>query len=214
MNLILLGAPGAGKGTQAAYIKEKYNILHISTGDILRTNVKNETVLGIEAKKFMDSGNLVPDELVIKLVADRLSNEDVKSGFMLDGFPRTVEQAKSLDEILVKNNLKLNAVLNIDVKSEELITRIAGRRLCKQCQASYHIKFNPPKVDNMCDSCGSQLFQRPDDTRETVENRIKVYEAQTKPLIDYYGSKNVRVDIDGAQSFEDVFSQIVSVLGA
>ncbi len=214
MKLILLGAPGAGKGTQAAYLKEKYNILHISTGDILRTNVKEETELGLEAKKFMDNGELVPDSLVIKLVEDRLSKDDVKNGFLLDGFPRTVEQAKSLDKILQKLGYKLNKVLNIDVPSDKLVARIAGRRLCKQCQASYHIVNNPPKVENVCDNCSSELFQRPDDVKETVENRIKVYDAQTAPLIDYYGEQNIRADVDGDRSLEDVFSQIVTVLGA
>ncbi len=213
MKLILLGPPGAGKGTQATFIKEKYGILHISTGDILRTNIKNGTKLGLEAKSYMDAGDLVPDSLVIKLIEDKLSQDDVKAGFLLDGFPRTVEQAESLDKILDKLGYQLDKVINIEVPSEELITRIAGRRLCKNCQASYHVTLNPPKEENKCDNCSSELFQRDDDVREAVENRIKVYGKQTAPLIKYYGDKGLRADIDGFQSFEDVFSQIVTALG-
>ncbi len=213
MKLILLGPPGAGKGTQATYIREKYKMPHISTGDILRSNIKEKTELGLEAKSYMDAGDLVPDSLVIKLVEDRLSKDDVKDGFLLDGFPRTVEQAESLDMILDKLGYKLDKVLNIQVPSEALITRIAGRRLCKNCQASYHITLNPPKEENKCDNCSSELFQRADDTEEAVKNRITVYEKQTSPLIEYYGNKGIRADIDGYQSFEDVFSQIVTALG-
>ncbi len=214
MRLVLLGAPGAGKGTQAAMLKEKYGIAHVSTGDILRSNVKAATPLGLEAKAYMDRGELVPNELVIKLVEDRLQKDDVKQGFMLDGFPRTVDQAEELSRILSELNMDLDVVINISVPKEDLIDRIAGRRLCKNCQASYHVVFSPPKKENVCDTCGGELFQRPDDVRETVENRIDVYEKQTKPLIDYYGEKGIRKDIDGSMAAKDVFSHMVDVLGA
>ncbi len=212
MRIVLLGAPGAGKGTQAAKINKKFGLSHISTGDILRENVKEQTELGIEAKGYMDRGELVPDELVIKLVADRLGRDDLKSGFMLDGFPRTVEQAKELDKILENLGYKLDAVINIDVDKSLLVERITGRRLCNNCKASYHIKYQKPQKEGVCDECGSELIQRKDDTKETVENRIEVYEAQTKPLIDFYGEKNIRKDIDGAKEFDEVFSQIEKVL--
>ncbi len=212
MRIVLLGAPGAGKGTQAAKINKKFGVAHISTGDILRENVKAETPLGLEAKGYMDKGALVPDELVIKLVADRLGKDDLKDGFMLDGFPRTVEQAKELDKIVEKLGYKLDAVVNIDVDKSLLVERITGRRLCKDCKASYHIKYQKPAKDGVCDECGSELIQRKDDTKETVENRIEVYEAQTKPLIDFYGEKGIRKDIDGAKEFDEVFSQIEKAL--
>lgn len=214
MRIMLLGAPGAGKGTQAQMLKEKYGILHISTGDILRTNVKEGTDLGLEAKSYMDRGELVPDDLVIKLVEDRLSKPDVKQGFMLDGFPRTVEQAESLNGILGELNLGLDLVVNLEVPKDLLVDRIAGRRLCKNCQASYHVTYNPPKKEGVCDVCGGELFQRPDDVKETVANRISVYEKQTKPLIDYYGRKGIREDFDGSLNAGDVFSHLVEVLGA
>lgn len=213
VRLILLGAPGAGKGTQAAMIKEKFGIVHISTGDILRSNLKDGTPLGLEAKSYMDRGELVPDRLVIKLVEDRLGKDDVKEGFMLDGFPRTVEQAESLNVILKSLAMELDVVLNISVPKEDLVDRIAGRRLCRNCQASYHIEYSPPKKEGICDFCGGELFQRPDDVRETVENRIDVYERQTKPLIDYYGKMGIRKDIDGSIAPKDVFSHTVDVLG-
>ncbi len=212
MRIILLGAPGAGKGTQAARINKKFGIAHISTGDILRSNVKDETPLGLEAKGYMDKGALVPDELVIKLVADRLGKDDLKNGFMLDGFPRTVEQAKELEKILEKLGYKLDHVINIDVDKSFLVERITGRRVCKDCKAGFHISYQKPKKDGVCDECGSELIQRKDDTKETVENRIEVYESQTAPLIDFYGDKGIRKDIDGSKDFDEVFSQIEKVL--
>lgn len=213
MRIMLLGGPGAGKGTQAARIKEHYGLVHISTGDILRSNIKEGTSLGLEAKSYMDKGELVPDELVVRLVKDRLEKDDVKSGFMLDGFPRNVDQAEELSKILKSMNMELDFVLNFDVEKETLITRIAGRRLCKSCSAGYHVDLAPPKVEGVCDACGGELFQRPDDVRSTVENRIEVYEKQTKPLIEYYEKLGIKRDIDGNQSFENVFSQVVDVLG-
>ncbi len=212
MRIVLLGAPGAGKGTQAAKINKKFGIAHISTGDILRENVKAQTELGIEAKGYMDRGELVPDELVIKLVADRLGKDDLKTGFMLDGFPRTVEQAKELDAILEKLGYKLDAVINIDVDQSLLVERITGRRLCKDCKASYHISYQKPNKDGVCDECGGELHQRKDDTKETVENRLQVYNSQTEPLIKFYGDKAIRKDIDGSKDFDEVFSQIEKVL--
>ncbi len=212
MRIVLLGAPGAGKGTQAAKINKKFGVAHISTGDILRANVKDETPLGLEAKGYMDKGALVPDELVIKLVADRLGKDDLKDGFMLDGFPRTVDQAKELDAIVEKLGYKLDYVINIDVDQGLLVERITGRRICKDCKAGFHISYQKPKVDGVCDECGSELQQRKDDTKETVENRLEVYNSQTQPLIDFYGDKGIRKDIDGSQDFDEVFHQIEKVL--
>ncbi len=212
MRIVLLGAPGAGKGTQAAKINKKFGVAHISTGDILRQNVKEQTELGIEAKGYMDRGELVPDELVIKLVADRLGKDDLKTGFMLDGFPRTVDQAKELDAIIEKLGYKLDAVINIDVDQSLLVERITGRRLCKDCKASYHISYQKPKKDGVCDECQGELIQRKDDTKETVENRLQVYNSLTEPLIKFYGDKGIRKDIDGSKDFDEVFSQIEKVL--
>ena len=185
MKLVILGPPGAGKGTQAEYIVERYNIPHISTGDIFRENIKNNTELGKEAKSYMDKGLLVPDDLVIALVEDRLNKADAKEGFILDGYPRTVAQAVSLDSILDKNNDKLTKVINISVDPEILIERAVGRRVCKTCGMTYHVKFNPPKEEGICDKDGTKLIQRDDDTEETVKTRISVYFDQTAPLIDY-----------------------------
>lgn len=212
MRIVLLGAPGAGKGTQAARINKKFGIAHISTGDILRANVKEETPLGLEAKGYMDKGALVPDELVIKLVEDRLAKDDLKSGFMLDGFPRTVDQAEKLDAILDKLGVKLDTVVNIDIDTGLLVERITGRRTCKDCKAGYHIQNQKPKKEGVCDECGGQLIQRKDDTKETVENRLQVYESQTAPLIEFYGKKGIRKDIDGSRDFDEVFAQIEKVL--
>ena len=186
MRLILLGPPGAGKGTQASAIVKKYSIPHISTGDIFRSNIKMGTELGKGAKKYMDKGLLVPDDLVIAIVKDRLTEDDCKEGFLLDGFPRTVNQGEALDRELSQMSVKLDKVINIDVGKEVLIERAIGRRICKDCGATYHIKFNPSKKEGVCDICGGQLLQRDDDTKETVEKRIEVYLKQTKPLIDYY----------------------------
>ena len=209
MKLVILGPPGAGKGTQAEYIVEKYNIPHISTGDIFRENIKNNTELGKKAKSYMDKGLLVPDDLVIALVEDRLNKEDAKEGFLLDGFPRTVAQAVSLDSILDKNDDKLTKVINISVNPEILIERAVGRRVCKTCGMTYHVKFNPPKEEGICDKDGTKLIQRDDDTEETVKTRISVYFDQTAPLIDYYRAQNLLIDIDGAKDIDKVFDDIV-----
>ena len=212
MKLVILGPPGAGKGTQAEYIVERYNIPHISTGDIFRENIKNNTELGKEAKSYMDKGLLVPDDLVIALVEDRLNKADAKEGFLLDGFPRTVAQAVSLDSILDKNNDKLTKVINISVDPEILIERAVGRLVCKTCGMTYHVKFNPPKEEGICDKDGTKLIQRDDDTEETVKTRISVYFDQTAPLIDYYRAQNLLVDIDGAKDIDKVFEDIVNGL--
>lgn len=209
MKLVILGPPGAGKGTQAEYIVKRYNIPHISTGDIFRENIKNNTELGKEAKSYMDKGLLVPDDLVIALVEDRLNKDDAKEGFLLDGFPRTVAQAVSLDSILDKNEDKLTKVINISVDPEILIERAVGRRVCKTCGMTYHVKFNPPKEEGVCDKDGTKLIQRDDDTEETVKTRISVYFDQTAPLIDYYRAQNLLIDIDGAKDIDKVFDDIV-----
>lgn len=208
----MLGPPGAGKGTQASAIIKKYNIPHISTGDIFRANIKKGTELGKKAKAYMDKGQLVPDELVVSIVKDRLLEDDCKDGFLLDGFPRTVKQAEALDEELTKMELKLDHVINIDVESDELIKRAVGRRICKNCGATYHIEFNPPKKEEECDVCGGELYQRDDDTEETVANRIEVYLKETKPLVDYYTKKGIIFSVDGKQAIEDVFKDIVKSL--
>lgn len=212
MKLVILGPPGAGKGTQADYIIKKYNIPHVSTGDIFRENIKSETELGKKASSYMDKGLLVPDELVIDLVADRIAKDDAKDGFLLDGFPRTVAQAVSLDAILDKNNTGLTKVINIDVKPEILIERAVGRRVCKSCGRTYHVKFNPPKVEGICDNDGSELIQRADDVEETVKTRIEVYFDQTAPLIDYYKAQGILLDINGDQDIDKVFEDIVNGL--
>ncbi len=209
MKLVILGPPGAGKGTQAEYIVKRYNIPHISTGDIFRENIKNNTDLGKKAKSYMDKGLLVPDDLVIALVEDRLNKDDAKEGFLLDGFPRTVAQAVSLDSILDKNDDKLTKVINISVDPEILIERAVGRRVCKTCGMTYHVKFNPPKEEGVCDKDGTKLIQRDDDTEETVKTRISVYFDQTAPLIDYYRAQNLLIDIDGAKDIDKVFDDIV-----
>lgn len=214
MRLVLLGPPGAGKGTQAANIINKYQIPHISTGDIFRKNIKEGTELGKKAKEYMDKGLLVPDEIVVAIVKDRLTEDDCKNGFLLDGFPRTVAQADALDAELKEMGVALDKVINIDVSKENLIERAVGRRICKECGQTYHIKFNPPKVENKCDICGGELYQRKDDTIETVTKRIEVYLEQTKPLIDYYKNKGILVDINGEQSIEKVFADIVNELGS
>ncbi|MBS7528209.1 adenylate kinase [Fusibacter paucivorans] len=212
MRLILLGPPGAGKGTQAEFIVEKYGIPHISTGDIFRKNIKEGTELGNRAKAFMDKGELVPDSLVVELVADRLNQADCKAGFLLDGFPRTVFQAQSLDGILERLKVTLNAVININVNPKVLVSRAVGRRICKNCGATYHVENNKPKVDGVCDKCGGELYQRSDDVAETVENRISVYMNETMPLINYYDAQDKLVNIEGEQNINDVFSDIVDAL--
>ncbi|MET3616829.1 adenylate kinase [Peptoniphilus olsenii] len=212
MKLVILGPPGAGKGTQADYIIKKYDIPHISTGDIFRENIKNNTELGKKAKSYMDKGLLVPDELVIDLVEDRIKKDDAKDGFLLDGFPRTVAQAVSLDAILDAEGDKLTKVININVEPEILIKRACGRRICKTCGATYHIEFNPPKVSGICDNDGTKLIQRDDDNEETVKKRIEVYFDQTAPLIDYYNAQGLLIDVNGAQDIDKVFDEIVAGL--
>ena len=197
MKLIIMGPPGAGKGTQAALIKNTLNIPHISTGDMFREAIKNETPLGVEAKRYIDNGELVPDSVTIGLVRERLSNKDCQKGFLLDGFPRTIPQAKALDEILKDLNLNLDAVINIAVDDNVLVDRIVGRRVCPKCKAGYHITNLKPKVDGICDVCGEKLVQRKDDTEETVKNRLNVYANQTKPLLEYYDSYGIVKTIDG-----------------
>lgn len=213
LRTILLGPPGAGKGTQAVKIVEKYNIPHISTGDIFRENIKNETELGNRAKAYMDRGELVPDELVVEIATDRLTKDDCKNGFLLDGFPRTIFQAEKLDEFLAQRGEKIDKVINIDVEKDALVKRITGRRVCKSCGASYHVVNIPPKKDGVCDLCNGKLIQRADDTEETVLNRIDVYNKQTKPLVDYYDKAGVIINIDGNKDLDDVLADIVKGLG-
>lgn len=213
LRTVLLGPPGAGKGTQAVKIVEKYNVPHISTGDIFRENIKNGTELGKKAKAYMDKGELVPDDLVIDLATSRLLADDRKNGFLLDGFPRTVYQAEKLDEFLKEHGQKLDIVIDIEVEKAELITRLTGRRVCKQCGASFHVVNIPPKKEGICDFCGGELMQRADDTVETVENRIEVYNQQTMPLVDYYRKADNIVTIDGALPLDTVFAEIVKAIG-
>lgn len=212
MRLVLLGPPGVGKGTQASAIVEKYNIPHISTGDIFRANIKEGTELGKEAKEYMDKGLLVPDQLVVSIVKDRLSKDDCKNGFLLDGFPRTENQAEVLEEELLKMGIKLNKVVNIEADKDILIQRAVGRRICKECGTSYHILFSPPKVDGICDIDGGTLYQRDDDNEETVATRIEVYLNQTQPLISFYEKRGLIVNIDGTKPIDETFNAIVEAL--
>lgn len=212
MRLVLLGPPGVGKGTQASAIVSKYKIPHISTGDIFRANIKEGTELGKEAKSYMDKGLLVPDEVVVSIVKDRLTKDDCKEGFLLDGFPRTLEQADALDKELSKLGIKLDKVVNIDADKEILVKRAIGRRICKSCGATYHIEFNPPKVENICDLDGGELYQRDDDIVETVSTRIEVYTNQTKPLIKYYEEKGIILNVDGTRPIDETFDTIVKAL--
>ena len=213
MKIIMLGAPGAGKGTQAKMIAEKYSIPHISTGDIFRANIKNGTELGMEAKKYMDQGLLVPDELTVKILLDRVAKDDCKKGYVLDGFPRTIPQAEVLDKALSELGDKIDYAINVEVPDENIIKRMGGRRACLSCGATYHIEHIPPKKEGICDVCGKELVLRDDDKPETVKNRLNVYHEQTQPLIDYYTAKNVLHEVDGTKAMEDVFSSIVSILG-
>jgi len=213
MNLVLLGPPGAGKGTQAAKLIEKYGIPHISTGDILRSNIKEGTPFGKKAKEYMDKGELVPDSLVIEIAKERLDRDDCREGFLLDGFPRTVTQAKALDDHLAVKDKKIDHVLDIKVEKEELISRLTGRRVCRNCGATYHAVNIPPKEEGICDICGGELYQRADDNRETVENRIEVYKTQTAPLIDYYEKQGNIKHFDGSIGLENLFAQISEILG-
>lgn len=213
MRTILLGPPGAGKGTQADTIVKEFSIPHISTGDIFRKNIKENTVLGKKAKAYMDQGLLVPDELTVELVKDRLLNDDCINGFLLDGFPRTIFQADALEEALTSMDQNLDYVVNIIVKKELLVERAVGRRVCKDCGQTYHMTFNKPKKEGICDNCGGELLQRKDDTEETVSKRINVYQEQTEPLIEYYTKKGIIVNIDGEKPIAEVSKDIVAKLG-
>ena len=213
MKLLIMGRPGAGKGTQAANIKEYYKIPHISTGDMFRAAMKNETKLGLEAKSYMEKGALVPDEVTIGIVEERLLEDDCKNGFLLDGFPRTIAQAEALDAFLAKNGVKLDAVLDVNVPAEILVRRMVGRRVCKTCGATFHVEFNAPKVEGICDNCGAKLIQRPDDTEETAVNRLAVYDQNTAPLLDFYAKKNLLKTVNGDQPLDKVFDDIKEVLG-
>lgn len=213
MKIIMLGAPGAGKGTQAKMIADKYQIPHISTGDIFRANIKNGTELGKEAKKYMDQGLLVPDELTVKILLDRVAQPDCANGYVLDGFPRTIPQAEVLDKALTESNDKIDYAINVDVPDENIVKRMSGRRACVACGATYHIEHIPPKKEGVCDKCGEPLILRDDDKPETVLNRLKVYHDQTQPLIDFYTGKGVLKSVDGTVDMQDVFASIVAILG-
>jgi len=213
MKIIMLGAPGAGKGTQAKKIAEKYSIPHISTGDIFRANIKNNTELGQKAKTYMDKGELVPDELVVDLIMDRFKNADCKNGYVLDGFPRTIPQAEALDKALNAQGHKVDFAINVEVPDENIINRMSGRRACVGCGATYHVKYNPPKTENICDVCGEKLILRDDDKPETVKNRLSVYHQQTQPLIEYYNKQGALAEVDGTKDMEEVFADINRVLG-
>jgi adenylate kinase len=214
MKIIMLGAPGAGKGTQAKMIAEKFGIPHISTGDIFRANIKNGTELGRKAKEYMDQGQLVPDELTVEILLDRVAADDCKNGYVLDGFPRTIPQADVLDKELTKLGDKVDFAINVDVPDENIVRRMSGRRACLKCGATYHIEHIPPKQEGICDTCGSELVQRDDDKPETVQNRLKVYHEQTQPLIEYYEGKNILKTVDGTKDMQEVFDSIVSILNA
>lgn len=212
MKIILLGPPGAGKGTQAKFISEKYFIPHISTGDIFRKNISEKTPLGIEAKKYLDEGKLVPDEVTINIMKNRLGMDDCKNGFLLDGFPRTVTQAKALDLFLNGIEQEIDKVLLIDVPKGLIFDRMTGRRVCPSCGASYHIKFNPPKIEGKCDVCNSDIVQRKDDTQSTVKDRLDVYDKQTEPLIGYYKSQGVLSIVNGTGEINEVFQNVKNIL--
>lgn len=212
MKIIMLGAPGAGKGTQAKKISEKYGIPHISTGDIFRANIKNGTELGKKAKEYMDQGLLVPDELVVDLVIDRFKQEDCLKGYVLDGFPRTIPQAEALDAALQANGETIDYAINVEVPDAHIIERMSGRRACLSCGATYHVVNIPPKVEGVCDTCGGELVLRDDDQAETVKKRLDVYHQQTQPLIDFYASKGLLVEVDGTIGMLEVFDAIVKVL--
>ena len=214
MKIVMLGAPGAGKGTQAKKISDKYEIPHISTGDIFRANIKNGTELGKKAKSFIDKGQLVPDELTLDLIMDRFKEDDCKNGYVLDGFPRTIPQAEALDEALKANGEKVDFAIDIDVPDENIVRRMGGRRACVNCGATYHIVYSPTKVEGKCDKCGEELIVRDDDKPETVLSRLEVYHNQTQPLIDYYNEQGILKSVDGTIDMKDVFNEIVKILGA
>ncbi len=212
MKIIMLGAPGAGKGTQAKKIAEKYGIPHISTGDIFRANIKNQTELGKKAKAYMDQGALVPDELTLELIMDRFTNDDCKNGYVLDGFPRTIPQAEALTKALADKQDAVDYAINVDVPDEAIVSRMSGRRACLACGGTYHIKFNPTKTEGICDACGGELVLRDDDKPETVQKRLNVYHEQTQPLIDYYQAQNILKEVDGTLPLEEVFKAIIAIL--
>lgn len=212
MKLILLGAPGSGKGTMAAVLKNEYKITHISTGDIFRANIKEQTPLGIEAKKYIDAGKLVPDEVTISMVEDRLSQDDCKNGYLLDGFPRTIAQAEKLDEMLAKSSSKIDAVIKVDVPAEVIMERVVNRRVCTSCGESYNVVSRPTKVEGVCDVCGKEVIQRDDDKPETVKQRLVTYEENTKPLIDFYENKGIVITADNSKSPDLAFAQASEAL--
>ena len=213
MKIIMLGAPGAGKGTQAKQIAAKYEIPHISTGDIFRANIKNGTELGKKAKEYMDQGMLVPDELTCDLVMDRIAQDDCEKGFVLDGFPRTIPQAEALTNALTKIGQAMEYAIDVDVPDENIVNRMSGRRACLNCGATYHVVFNPTKAEGICDACGNETVLRDDDKPETVQKRLTVYHDQTQPLIDYYKEQNILKSVDGTKPMNEVFSDIVAILG-
>ncbi|MDQ7094126.1 adenylate kinase [Desulfosporosinus sp. PR] len=213
MKIILMGGPGAGKGTQAGPLVEKFHFPHISTGDMFRAAIKEGTALGLKAKSYMDAGGLVPDEVTIGIVAERLAQPDCAEGFLLDGFPRTLAQGNALSEILDRLGMKLDGVINIEVAEDVLIPRLTGRRVCRKCGASYHMVFNPPQQEGVCGQCGGELYQRSDDTVETAQNRLNVYNQQTEPLINFYQEKGLLKRINGDQPINQVFADILKVLG-
>ena len=212
MNIILMGLPGAGKGTQASEIVKKFPIPHISTGDMFRKAIKDETNLGKEAKSYMDRGELVPDEVTVGIVKERISEDDAKKGFLLDGFPRTIEQAEALNQIMSELDRDIDVVINIEVPEEELMNRLTGRRICEKCGTTYHLVFNPPKVDGICDIDGGKLYQREDDNPETVSNRLSVNVKQSKPILEYYNDKGVLKNIDGSKDIEKVTDDVIGIL--
>ena len=211
MNIILMGLPGAGKGTQASEIVKKFPIPHISTGDMFRKAIKDETDLGKEAKSYMDRGELVPDEVTVGIVKERISEDDAKKGFLLDGFPRTIDQAESLSQIMSELDREIDAVINIEVPEEELMNRLTGRRICEKCGTTYHLVFNPPKVDGICDIDGGKLYQREDDNPETVSNRLSVNVKQSKPILEYYNNKGVLKNIDGSKDIDEVTNDVIEI---
>ncbi len=213
MKIVMLGAPGAGKGTQAQMIAEKYGLPHVSTGDIFRANIKNGTELGKEAKTYMDKGLLVPDELTVKILMDRVAKEDCKNGYVLDGFPRNIPQAEVLDKALTELGDKIDYAIDVEVPDENIIKRMSGRRACTSCGATYHVEYVPPKKEGICDNCGEPLVLRDDDKEETVKNRLNVYHEQTQPLIEYYTKKNVLKTVDGTRDMQKVFEDITKILG-
>lgn len=213
MNIIIMGPPGAGKGTQSEYIVTNFNVVHVSTGDMFRAAIKNETQYGQLAKQYIDKGELVPDSVTNGIVKERLLMDDCQQGFLLDGYPRTVEQAQELDSFCQEQNMNIDIVLNIDVDLEILMARLTGRRICKGCGASYHLEFNPSSTEGICDKCGSELYQRPDDNEESATVRLSTYLEQTKPLIDYYNAKGLLKNVDGLDSIDNVRKSIDALLG-